>query len=129
MDGTEEVESFVSYLHIGLNELLEESHIAAHIAESDHGSAVAHQGIVGIIPLGSQGIHPNAGIRNEVRELGEERDEQFIRHGSAEVVMYACLDAFMRLLVEPDTILRVSDYFGKGFDAIGDIGKGISSCV
>ena len=43
--------------------------------------------------------------------------------------MYAGLNTLMGLLIEPDTVFGVSDNVGKGFDAIGYIGKGIFSCI
>ena len=71
MDSAEEGECFDGYLGIGLDELLQEGDISAHITERDHGGAIADQGVVGIVPLGSQGVHPYTGIGNEVRQFGE----------------------------------------------------------
>ena len=51
-DRPQEVQGLGTDLHIGLNELLQERHVAAHVTERDHGRAVTHQGVVGIVPFG-----------------------------------------------------------------------------
>ena len=54
---------------------LQESHIAAHITERHHRCAITHQGIIGIVPFGTQGIHPYAGIRHKIRQFGQQSDK------------------------------------------------------
>ena len=65
-------------------ELNEEGHEAAHVVERYHRGAVAYQRIIGIVPLGAQGVHPYTCLGNEIAEFGEQCDEQFLGESNQE---------------------------------------------
>ena len=69
-DSTQEGKGLCADLHVGLNEVLQESDIAAHVTERYHRSAVTDKGIVGIVPFRTERIHPYTCVRNEIRQFG-----------------------------------------------------------
>ncbi len=52
---------------------------AAQVAQRDHRHPEAHQRVVGIIPLGALGVHPDAAPGHEVGQAGENENQEFFR--------------------------------------------------
>ena len=48
------------------------------VTQCDHGHTRAHESVIGVIPFGALGIHPNATPGDKVGELGKRRHEQFL---------------------------------------------------
>ena len=76
-DAAEAVQQFHGHLHVLLlglrQDLLEIDEETAQVAEGHHGHPVADQGVVGVVPLGALGVHPDAALGDEVGHLGEHR--------------------------------------------------------
>ena len=121
VNGSEEVCRLNANRDIICDELLQEGHIATHVIQGHHRCTVSYERIISIVPFGTQGIHPYTGIGNEVRQLGQQRDEQFIRHRCATRTVVLIQDPFgflshlrheghdlvMQLGIEPNAILRI----------------------
>ena len=56
----------------------QEAQVAAQVAQGDHGDAAAGQGVVGVVPLRPLGVHPDAGVGHQVRQLGQGRHQQLL---------------------------------------------------
>ena len=107
-DSAQEIQGLRTNLYIGLNERLQERHISTHVTQRHHRCTVTHQRIVRIVPFGTEGIHPYTGVGYEVRQFGEQRDQQFIRHRRKRLrSRIACLNTFMFFVVKTDTVLGV----------------------
>ena len=82
VDALEAVEQFLGHSHLFVlrraQHVLEVHHEPAQVVQGHHGHAVAHQGVVRVVPLWALGVHPNAALRNEVRHLGEHRRHQLL---------------------------------------------------
>ena len=50
----------------------------AQVGEGDDGKAVADEGVVGVVPLGTLGVHPDAAAGHEVGETGEDEQEELL---------------------------------------------------
>jgi hypothetical protein len=59
----------------------EEGQVALELVERDHRQAVAGQRVVGVVPLGPLGVHPDAAAGDVAGQLRERRDEQLLREG------------------------------------------------
>ena len=81
MNSRQKIRSLCTYRNIRGNKGLQESDIAAHIIERHHRSAVTYQRIIRIVPFRTQRIHPYARIRNKIRQFGQQRNKQLVRHG------------------------------------------------
>ncbi len=62
-----------------LQGLLEKGHEAVQVIQRDHRGPVAHQGIVCIVPFWSLGVEPDAGFRNEIGHLGQDRCQNLLQ--------------------------------------------------
>jgi len=51
------------------------------IAEGDHGDAVSHEGVVGVVPFGALGVHPDAGFGDEIGDFGQHGGEDLLEEG------------------------------------------------
>ena len=78
----EKIQGLFADLHIALDQLAQESHIPTHVTQRHHRCAVAHQCIVCIIPFGTERVHPDTRFGNEIRQFGQQRNQQLIRHRS-----------------------------------------------
>ena len=45
------------------------------VAKRDHGNTIAHQRVVGIVPLGALRIHPSPAFGNKVGDLSQGHDQ------------------------------------------------------
>ncbi len=120
-------------------QLLEERHEAAHIIERDHRRAIAHEGVVSIVPLGAERIHPNTRLGNEIAQLGEQRDKNLLREGNEQrLTVFARNEArvltvggkqgedmLVQVVVEIDRVFWVRHNLGVGSETVRDIGERI----
>ena len=118
-------------------EFAQHLHEAVDIANGNHRCAVAYEGIVGIVPFGAKGVHPYTCTGDMVREFGKQRHEQFLctcdEHRLAVMTKeQTCVltilgnkgeDTLMRLVVETDGILRISNNLAVRLDAVRHSGK------
>ena len=51
----------------------QEGQIAAQVTKGDDGNPAASEGVVGVVPFRSLGVHPDAGARDQVRKFGLHR--------------------------------------------------------
>jgi hypothetical protein len=58
--------------------LLAKGDHAAQIGGSHHRQPLAHQGIVGVVPFGALGVHPNATFRNQIANFGQHQQKQLL---------------------------------------------------
>ena len=59
-------------------QIAEDLQVAAEREERNHRDAVAHEGVVGVVPLRALGVHPDAALGDEVGQLRQQRDEQLL---------------------------------------------------
>ena len=82
VDAAEAVQQFLrdgNFLVVGLRQdVLEVDQEPAEVVQGHHGHAVAHQGVVGVVPLRTLGVHPNAALRDEVGDFGEHGGHQLL---------------------------------------------------
>ena len=65
-----------------------EGDMPADIGESHNGNARAGQGIVGVIPFGALGVHPDSTTGNEVAYFSKQRDKEFFQErGEVDVTL------------------------------------------
>ena len=79
-DSAKETHSLFAELYIFLHQPLQESHVTPHVAKRHHGRAVTHQRVIGIVPFRTKRVHPYTGFGNEIRQFGQQRDQQLVRH-------------------------------------------------
>ena len=79
--GQQKFGDFIRQVHLGFFQRAEnfqaEGQKAAQITKCDHGNAVANQGVIGVVPFRSLGVQPDARLRDEIGELGKQRNEKF----------------------------------------------------
>jgi hypothetical protein len=111
---------------------------AAQVGQRDHRGAVAHQGVVGVVPLGPLGVHPQARPGHEAGQAGQHQHQQLLGQPDPDRIAGgiqqqlavgaqlggAVLRALVRGLVEVDGALGVGHQRVERADAIGDVGVG-----
>ena len=63
---------------LGGNQVEQEPQVAPHRRHGHHGQAPAGEGVVGVVPLGTLGVEPDAAVRHQVGELRQQRDQQLL---------------------------------------------------
>ena len=116
--------------------VLEVHHEAAQVVQGDHGHPVANECVVGIVPFGALGVHPNAPFRNEVGHFGQHRRHDFLyeihfvdedvcftQQGSitANLVLLEANSGFA-LVIEFNGVLRILEQFIVRLDAVRHVG-------
>ena len=116
--------------------ILEIDEETAQVVEGHHGYTVADEGVVGVVPFGALGVHPDAALGDEVGHLGEHGRHDFLDEvdlvdedvGLAQertVPSNFILLEFHLLLpfvVELDGVLGVLQQIVIALDAVGDVG-------
>ena len=133
---------FFRQVHLGFfqraENFLAEGQETAKVTKCDHGNAVAHQGIVGVVPFRPLGVQPNARLRNEVGELGEQHDKKFFAqideaHLALPVPNELAIGAFRMhtpahhlflFLIENHRFLGILEQVCIGLDPVRNIGEG-----
>ncbi len=49
------------------------------ITQRHHGYACTHQRVIGVVPFGALGIHPNPTTRYKIGQLGERHSKQLLQ--------------------------------------------------
>ena len=116
--------------------VLEVHHEAAQVVQGNHGNPVANECVVGIVPFGALGVHPNAPFRNEVGYFGQHRGHDFLdeihfvdenvsftQQGSiaANLVLLEAYSGFA-LVIEFNGVLRILEQFLVRLDAVWHVG-------
>ena len=113
---------------------LEKGHEPPQVIKSHHRDAIAHKGVVGVVPLGSLGVHPDACLRDQVRDLGQYGSEDFFeeihpvhlligqgQQGSVGTdLLPPGADGGIPVVVEVDGVLRGLQELFVGFDEVGN---------
>ena len=50
--------------------------VSSKVTERHHREPVTGEGVVGVVPFGALGVHPDSAVDHQVRELGENRNQQ-----------------------------------------------------
>ncbi len=53
--------------------------IAAQVTKRDHRDPAAGQSVIGVVPFGPLGVHPDPTIQHQIRQLGQDRDQQLFQ--------------------------------------------------
>ena len=140
VDAAEAVQQFLrdrNFLVVGLRQdVLEVDQEPAEVVQRHHGHAVAHQGVVGVVPLRTLGVHPNAALGDEVGDFGEHGGHQLLDEvhlvdedvGLAKECAVAAdfatleVDFLACLVVVIDGVLGVFQERVVRLDPVGDVG-------
>ena len=120
----------------GLEEVAQNVQHAAEREQRHHRDAVAHEGVVGVVPLGPLGVHPDAALGDQIGQLGEHRHQELLgeRHEADLAVgvpeqlavrpdrAHAALDLRLQVGVEHDRVVRIAEQVGVRLDAVRDVG-------
>ena len=122
---------------VGLRkDVLEVDQETSEVVQRHHGHAVADKGVVGVVPLGALGVHPNAALRDEVGDFGKHGGHQLLDEvhlvdedvGLAEECAVATdfaaleVDFLAGLVVVIDGVLGVLQERLMRFDPVRDVG-------
>ena len=113
------------------------------VAQGDDGNTGAHKSIVGVVPLGTLGIHPDSGVGDEIGQLGQQGNQNLFRQGDLidravgqrqQTTVGSCpthplCNFVIQLLIEHDGVVRVFQHAGIGFDAIGHVGVAENTAI
>ncbi len=111
------------------------------MGECHHRQPVPDEGVVGVVPLGALGVHPDPAARHEVRQFGEGRDEELLeqchvedaagRVGDQPPVGTESVDPLrdggLRGRVELDRGLRVAHQLLERCDSVGHVGERVGA--
>ena len=117
---------------------MQEGKVAADVGQRDHGGPGSDQRVVRVVPFGPLGVEPDARAGHEVGQLGQERDEKFLREIRADdplvpieeelalgaVLLDPGLDRFLQVMVEDHGVFRIGHQAAVATDAVGDVGVG-----
>ena len=110
--------------------------MAEHGAGRHDRGAGAHQGVVGVVPLGALGVHPDPGAGHQVGELGEKGDQQLLLKCGTHQAPVGVMDelavgalAVHALAGDPRAVVVVvhrrlwtADEVVEAADPVGDVG-------
>ena len=116
---------------------LQYDEVPSEIRGGHHGEPEAGEGVVRIIPFGTLRVHPDSTVRNECRELREDRDQEFLcerdvydvplRIMNESAVGADSIGSIERsrvgAIIERDGVSRIGDQIRVIGQSIGNVGK------
>ena len=117
-------------------QFLQEAHVADEVADRHDREPLAHERVVGVVPLGALRVHPQAALGHEVGELHQQQEQELLCHRRvdhrpvarsyelrvASVALGGRLDGLVVLAIEDDRVVGVHEQVLVRLDPVGDVG-------